>query len=112
MTRMLCVAFVLATVTGCAQIAADAPAVVTEVGQVASAGLAAYQAALGAAEQAEAGNPAIEAEIQAVAAKAAPYVADAQQAAAQASTAPALAALSAELLLDAAPHIIVTPNGK
>ena len=112
MTRIVCIAIVLASTAGCTQLTAGTPAVVTEVGQVASAGLAAYQAALGAAEQAELGNPSVEAEIQAVAAKAAPYVADAQTAVAQTSTAPSLAALSAELLLDAAPHIVVTPNGK
>ena len=112
MLRILCSALLLTSTAGCAQMNTGSPAVVTEVGQVASAAVAAYQAALGAAEQAEAGNPSVEADIKAIAAAAAPYVADAQTVAANASTAPTLAALSAELLLDAAPHIKVTPNGK
>ncbi len=112
MLRILCSALLLTSAAGCAQMDTTSPAVVTEVGQVASAALAAYQAALGAAEQAEAGHPSVEADIKAIGAAAAPYVADAQTAAAQASTAPTLTALSAELLLDAAPHITVLPNGQ
>ncbi len=112
MTRCLTVVFLLASTAACAQMSQPSPALVTDAGQVASAALAAYQAALGAAEQAEAGDPAVEAVVQSITAAAAPYVADAQTAAAQAATAPTLAALSAELLLDAAPHITVVPNGK
>ena len=86
------------------------PVTLSAVATDVSEGLAAYQAALGAAEQAASVNPAVEAEIQAVAAKAAPYVAAAQTASGQASTAQPLATLSAELLLDAAPYILVKPQ--
>ena len=98
----------LAILSGCAS-AGTSPAVMTQAGTAASAGLASYRAALGIAEQAEASNPAVAAKIAAVAAKAAPYVADAGVVASQASTAPTLSALAAELLLDAAPYIVAVP---
>jgi hypothetical protein len=95
-------------VSGCAS--SSQPLTLTTVATDVSEGLAAYQAALGAAEQAASVNPAVAAKIQAVATKAAPYVALAQTAAGQASTAQPLATLSAQLLLDAAPYIVVKPN--
>ena len=112
MTKAVFFVVVTSLVAGCANLPSNTPAVMTQVATDASAALAAYQAALGAAEQAEAGNPATEITIQAVAAKAAPYVANAQTVAAQATTAVTLAQLTAELLLDAAPHVTVVPNGQ
>jgi hypothetical protein len=94
-----------------AAVTAPVPAVVTTAATDVGAALAAYQAALGAAEQAEAANPAVQAKIAAVAAKAAPYIQAAKTATGQAATAPTLSALTAELLLDAAPYIVVKPAG-
>ncbi len=112
MLRLLSIAFVCALGAGCTSQNGATPAVTTQVGQVATAALASYQAALGAAEQAEAANPAVRTEIRTVTATAAPYIADAQTAASQASTAPTLASLAAELLADAAPYILVAPSAR
>ena len=95
------------SVTSCAT---PAPAVLTFTATNAPAALAVYQAALGAAEQAELANPKLEALIEADAARAAPYVAAVQTAAASASTAPTLSALAADLLLQAAPYVLVSPK--
>ena len=112
MLRFLSIAFICALGAGCTSQNGATPAVMTQVGQVASTALASYQAALGAAEQAEAANPAVQTEITTIAAEAAPYVANAQTVASQASTAPTLASLAAELLADAAPYILVAPSAK
>lgn len=73
--------------------------------------LATYQAALGLAQVALRGNPALAAKVAALVAKAQPAVDAATQGVADASTAPTLGALAAQLLIEGAAFIRVVPNG-
>lgn len=103
----LTTALTLAGCAGTTMQSAVPVAVVTD----AQRALASYQAALGIAQVAFANDPLSLAKINAVAAKAAPYVAQVQAGVTQASTAPTLASLAAELLIDGAAAITATPNG-
>lgn len=73
--------------------------------------LMAYQAALGLAEVALRNNPALSAKVAALIAKAQPAVDAATQGVTDASTAPTLGALAAQLLIEGAAFIRVVPNG-
>ena len=94
---LLAASFVVACTP--AQLAGPVPVAVTQNAQTA---LDAYQAGLGIAQVALRGNPALLAKINATAAKAAPFIAAVQAGVTDASTAPNLSALAAELLVEAA----------
>lgn len=72
--------------------------------------LAAYQAALGVAQVALRGNPALLAQVDALIARAQPSVDAVTQGVAAADAAPSLGALAAELLVIAAPYFVAVPT--
>ena len=95
--------------SGCttAQLAKPVPVAATTDAQTA---LNAYSAALGLAQVAVANNPALTARLQSLQAQAAPYVAALQTGVTEAQTAPSLAALAAELLVEFSGGVHVVPN--
>lgn len=109
MKHSMLAAVALSAVAGCtpAQLAMPVPtAAVTNAGTA----LAAYQAALGLAQVALRGNPALLAKVDALVAKAQPAVHAVTQNVADASAAPTLGAVAAELLVEGAAYIKVVPN--
>ena len=96
-------------VAACSPAQLQRPVPVSVTSNAATA-LASYQAALGVAEVALRGNPALLDRVRALEAQAAPYVAVAQTGVAEAATAPSLAALAAQMLIEAAPYILALSN--